>query len=349
MRGALDAGVGGRQIPAPVHPPRALARVALAALCLLAAPLTAAAQSLDESSGLVGLSLPLGARVVGQGRAVAATRGELQAVPYNPAVLFGIGRGGLTYSRFEGAEIAEVNGNYLAAGTTTRWGAVAIQAVYLDYGEITITDASPDPLGTIDLSDWAIGVTYANRWRDKISYGATAKWLRTDLGSAEADGPAFDVGLVYDPRPGLPLSLGVALRNLGPDIDFGASEQTDTGGLTEALPSRVRIGIDYHPATFPGLPADYSLELSFDIESVLRELATSSQHAGAAVTIHDVIVARAGFLLVESPFAGSDPDRNVGGSVGVGVRLGKFEADVAREISVSELGDETHISASYRF
>ena len=352
-RRALDAGVPGPEIRPSVSRLRPHTRAALVGLCLLAAPFSAAAQ--DEggegSSGLVGLSLPLGARVVGQGRAISGAAGELQALPYNPAAIVGLKRGALTYSRFEAAEHTEINGNFLAGAYAASWGTFAAHAVYLDYGEITVTDASPDPVGTLEVSDWAIGVTYAHRWRDKLAYGATAKWLHADLGATDASGPAFDVGLVYEPRADLPLGLAVAVRNLGPDLEFssigdGAGDDVAT---SEALPSRVRVGVQYHPATFPGLPADYALALSFDIESVLNELATSSQHAGAALTVHDVIVLRGGLMLLDNPFASTSSNRNAGGSIGVGVRLGGFEADVAREISVSELGDETHISVSWHF
>lgn len=352
MRGVLsrpalaDVGRGG-QIAPPVPSPHTLARIALAGLCLLAAPLSAAAQDTDESSGLVGLSLPVGARIVGQGRAASAGSAELQALPYNPAAIFGLDSRAVTYSRFQAASDTEVNGNYVAAGLPARWGTVAVHAVYIDYGSIPITDTSPEPIGSLDVSDWAVGATWTNRWREKLAYGVTAKWLHVDLGTVSAGGPAVDAGVVYAPRPSLPLSLALAVRNVGPDLDFGDGPE---GERTERLASRVRLGVDYHPAVFPGLPPEYRLSLRFDIESVMQELATSSQHAGAAVTIHDVVVVRGGLVLLDNPFSsGSTENRSAGGSVGLGVRLGAFEADVAREMSVSELGAETHISASYRF
>lgn len=350
-RSALDAGVREPQIPPPVPIYRTVARAALVGLCLLAAPFSAAAQDPDdESSGLVGLSLPLGARAVGQGRAVAAAAGELQALPYNPAAIVRLEGGALTYSRFEAAQDAEINGNYVAGGYAATWGTVALHAIYLDYGEITVTEASPDPVGTIEISDWALGVTYAHLWREKLAYGATAKWLKADLGTTDASGPAFDAGLVYQPRATLPLGFAVAVRNLGPDLEFGAAEIDEGADLSEPLPGRVRVGVHYNPITFPGLPPDFRLSLAFDIESVLRDLATSSQHGGVALTIHDRVVLRGGLLLLDNPFStGSTSNRNTGGSVGVGVHLGEFEADLAREISVSELGDETHIGISWHF
>ncbi len=339
-------GVATRRFVGLVTPPHNLVRTLAAGLCLAALPMTAAAQ--EETPGLVGLSLPLGARVIGQGRAVAGARGEIQALPYNPATLAVMGGSAVTYSRFEAADMADLNSNFLAAATETRHGTVAVHAVYIDYGSIPVTDASPEPIGSIEVSDWAVGVTLARQWRGKLAYGATAKWLNVDLGSVSAGGPAFDAGLVYEPKPSLPLSLAVSLRNMGPDLDFGGSGGDGDG--TEALPGRVRVGVHYHPAAFPGLPPEYRVTVSFDIESVARELATSSQHAGASVLIHDVVAVRGGLVLMDNPFASrSASNRSAGGAVGVGVKLGELEADLAREMSVSELGDETHISILYRF
>jgi hypothetical protein len=75
-----------------------MSRVLIALLLVAAAassPASVRAQS-DENGGLIGLVLPLGTRTVGQGRAVAAERAELQALPYNPAAIVGLERGALT-------------------------------------------------------------------------------------------------------------------------------------------------------------------------------------------------------------------------------------------------------------
>ena len=161
----------------------------------------------DENGGLVGLVLPLGARAVGQGRAVAGERAELQALPYNPAAVVGLEEGALTYSRFQGADLEDdldgFNGNYLAGAYVGTWGTLAGHFVYQDLGEVLLTDSSPDPIGSIDLSEWVVGLTYANEVRHKVAYGVTAKWYRSDLGVTEASGPAFEVsgrGLDRIPR-----------------------------------------------------------------------------------------------------------------------------------------------------
>lgn len=340
------------EIPALMRPSRTV--LALLAV-LLALPASGVAQTVeDDAGGLIGLSLPVGARILGQGRTAVARSGDLQAAPYNPAVLARIERGAVAFSRFEAAELADLASNYVAGAWTSTWGTFAVQAVVDDFGEIVVTETSPEPVGRIDVSDWAVGVSYANTWRETVAWGVTAKWYRADLGVEDGSGPAFDAGIVYSPKADrLPLDIGVSVRNVGPDVEFEESVPVDTGAggsetSEEHLPSEVRVGIAVHPEL--GLPEAYRVTLAFDIESDLRELSASSQHVGAAVVAHDVVVVRGGIVLVDNPFVESgDESTNVGGSFGIGVRYEGFEADVAREVSVSELGDETHFSVGYRF
>lgn len=328
----------------------------LAALATLLPAGAVAQQDALDPGGLVGLSLPLGARNVGQARTAVASMGEIEALPYNPAVAAGVGSGALAFSRFESAAEADFNSNYLAAGGVTGIGALAVQLVLLDYGEIPVTVDSPEETGRIDVSEWTVGLTYADRWRERLAYGATAKWYRSDLGGVEASGPVFDLGIVYAPRPSLPFDLAVAIRNLGPDLEFdpagdaGFPSTPGTDLVEQRLPGRVRIGARYHPERFADLPSGTTVELAFDVESDLEELSTTSLHGGGAVTLGDLVVIRSGVLLLDNPFIEEgDGDRNVGGTLGAGVRYGGFRADVSRELSVSELGDETHFSVGYRF
>ena len=335
----------------PSMPARlAVSALIVAVLAVLPGDSALAQTTEGSDGGLVGLVLPVGARVIGQGRAVVASRGELQGMPYNPATVDGLERGALTFSRIEGADDAGISGNYVAGAVVSRWGTFAGQFVFQDYGEIILTDTSPDADGTIEVSDWAAGVTWAHHWRDRISYGVTAKWYNSDLGVTTGSGAAFDAGLVYLPRPGsVPISFGLSLRNLGGDFSY---DEIVGSGESESdnLPGRVRVGVHAAPEQFFGLPPEYRVALSFDIESDLDELSNSSQHGGASLTLHDVVVLRGGVVILDNPYVESgDADRSTGGSFGVGIRYDRFEADIAREVSVSELGDETHFGVGFRF
>lgn len=350
---------GPTQIRSAMPPSRDFPSVFLVVLGLVLgsglAPGPLSAQESDETGGLVGLVLPLGARNVGQGRATVALPGDVQALPYNPAATASLERGQVAFSRFESADAADVNTNLVAGAAVTSYGAISVQLVYLDYGSIPVTTTSPSSEGSIEANEWALGVGYANRWK-RLAYGATAKWYASDLGVVDAAGPAFDLGVVYRPRASLPLDFGVSLRNLGPDLEFESTGELDDSNETadssgEArLPSRVRVGLAFQADTLLGFGPEYRLTLLFDAESDVRELSTTSVHGGGSLLVHDTVVLRGGFVVADNPFTEREiSERNVGGAFGVGIRFGGFEADVAREVSVSELDDETHFSVGYRF
>ena len=350
----LATSTGGGEIRASMRAALFLSMTALALVTLMV-PTPALGQNSDENGGLIGLTLPLGARPIGQGRAVAAVRGELQGVPYNPATQSGIERGALTYSRFEGADLADLNSNYIAGAYVATWGTIGGHFVFHDFGEIPLTDTSPTPVGSIDLSESVIGVTYANRWREELDYGVTLKWYSSDLGVVEASGPAFDFGIVYGPQD-VAVQLAAAVRNVGPTLDFEDGSVSAPGGGSssgdreEKLPTRIRIGVGVNLNDMFNLPAGYAARVLFDVETDAREISTASQHFGGSVTFHDVVTVRGGVISIDNPFVDDgDGNRQIGGTFGIGIYYEGFEADIAREVSVSELGDETHFAVGWRF
>ncbi len=344
---------GGGEIRGSMRTAILLSMTALVLVVLAPAP--GLGQDSGENGGLVGLTLPLGARPLGQGRAVAAVRGELQGVPYNPATQSGIERGALTYSRFEGADLADLNSNYIAGAYVATWGTIGGHFVYHDFGSVPLTDTSPTPIGSVDLSESVIGITYANRWRAELDYGVTLKWYSSDLGVVEASGPAFDFGVLYAPRD-VAVQLAAAVRNVGPNLDLEDGSVSAPGGGSssgdreEKLPTRIRIGIAANLNDTFNLPASYVARLLFDVETDAREISTASQHFGGTVTFRDVVTVRGGVVSVDNPFVDDgDGSRQIGGTFGIGIYYQGFEADIAREVSVSELGDETHFAVGWRF
>ena len=344
----------GREIRVPMRPTLLSCMTALVLVALIA-PAPAQGQDNGENGGLVGLTLPLGARPLGQGRAIAAVRGELQGVPYNPATQSGIECGALTYSRFEGADLADFNSNYIAGAYVATWGTIGAHLVYHDFGNVPLTDTSPTPVGSIDLNESVIGVTYANQWRDELDYGVTFKWYSSDLGVVETSGPAFDFGVLYAPRD-VPVHLAAAVRNVGPNLDLEDGSVSAPGGGSssgareEQLPSRIRIGVGVDLNELFEIPAGYGAQLLFDVETDAREISTASQHFGGAVTFREVVTVRGGIVSIDNPFVDEgDGNRQIGGTFGIGIYYQGFEADIAREVSVSELGDETHFAVGWRF
>ncbi|MDX1472857.1 MAG: hypothetical protein R3309_01735, partial [Reinekea sp.] len=80
-----------------------------------------------------------------------------------------------------------------------------------------------------------------------------------------------------------------------------------------------------------------------DLEHALRDLATSSQYVGAELVIARSAFVRGGFI------AETLLETNTGVTVGLGLAASSLRFDLARELGVNQLGDETHLSMSARF
>ncbi len=109
------------------------------------------------------------------------------------------------------------------------------------------------------------------------------------------------------------------------------------------MPGRLRFGASYdvlkHFARSDGSPG---LLIAVDLEHALRDLGTGSQFIGAELGVADVLFVRGGYIaetLIET---------NTGVTLGLGLAVGSARFDLARELGVNQLGDETHISLTAR-
>jgi hypothetical protein len=328
-----------------------VAVLGLAAAPAAPGPSVLAAQE-ESSAGVAALELPVGARAIGMGRAYVAIDGDLQGLLYNPAGLASRDSTGLTFSRYEGASDLDLNGNYGAASLPVGRGAFTVALNYEDLGEIELTGSSPEPLGTVDLRNLLLVGSYAVQLVPRVALGASAKYLSSDLGAAEGSGVAFDAGALIRPSKTVPLTLGLAVLNVGPDLELDLDEAGGEEPEGDPLPSRLRWGaaVDLRSLAASGAEdagdGDLGLTLSADLEHDLRELGNVSVFAGAALGYRDILTVRGGALRLENGFG---EEASSGAALGAGVRWEGVRVDVARELGVNEAGDETHFSIGVDF
>jgi hypothetical protein len=303
----------------------------------------------ENPAGLSAFELPTGARPLGMGRAFVAASGDLQGLLYNPAGLASRDSIGLTFSRYQGASDLDLSGNFGAVSFPLLAGAATLAVNYEDLGEFELTGPTPDPLGTLDLRNVLLVGSYAYRLGPRVALGASVKYLSSDLGVADGSGFAFDAGALLRPWPEAPLSLGLAVLNVGPEITYeldDPAEGTSAEGEGDPLPSRFRWGaaLDVGELTDPESP--YGLRLAADVEHNLRELGDVSLFGGAAVDYRDIVVFRGGVLRLDNAFG---EESATGASIGAGVQWQRLRVDIARELGVNEIGDETHFSLGVDF
>ncbi|MFW6090146.1 MAG: PorV/PorQ family protein, partial [Gemmatimonadota bacterium] len=283
--------------------------------------------------------IPLGARNVGFGGAVAGAMGDVEGAVWNPAVLAGIGEWAVYY---HGAD--DFGTSTHAVGGVASWGAtkVGLSLLAVDLGAIEGRDAANNPIGTIDLANTLAILTLARSISSEIEVGASYKFVR--LGGScqgctglepDATGHAFDVAVSTRPAVLERVRFGLILANLG----GGMSLRSD--GPSDPLPARVRLGAEVEVRE-PSAERDVELRARADVQQTFTEFDDFDLFAGAEVGYRSIAYVRAGYAITGSGRSGA--------SLGIGVRHRGFGLDVGRrfdDFSDFESGFPFQLSVSY--
>ncbi|HEX2897019.1 MAG TPA: PorV/PorQ family protein [candidate division Zixibacteria bacterium] len=240
----------------------------IGALALMVAASAQAGNS-DRSgtAGATELLIPVGARGSAMGGSVVANSYGVDAIYWNPA--------GLAW--LEGTEatgsylpyIADIDVSYVAIGKNIEdFGAIALSVKAVSIGDIEETTSSyPEGTGSVfNPTLVVIGATYARAMSTQVNFGFTANYIRDDIFEMSASGVSFDFGFTYEPR-WRGITLGLAIKNYGPDIEFRGSgpefvvdgKPVSSSNAKSQLPTSVNIGLAYNfvnqgmnSATFSG-------------------------------------------------------------------------------------------------
>ncbi len=217
----------------------------------------------NGTAGAQELLIPVGARGLALNGSYVSGISGAEAIYYNPAGL-NAGSDNVEVLFSQMTYIADINVSYAAvAAKFGDLGSMALSIKSLNFGDInTTTEENPQGDGTTFSPNFVtIGLTYANNLTDNIKIGATAKLITEKIVRVGATGFALDAGVQYSSFAGIEgLSLGVALKNLGPQMSFDGPDllrmatdasasrgvqfyQIDAAGFD--LPSQLEIGMAY--------------------------------------------------------------------------------------------------------
>jgi hypothetical protein len=213
------------------------------------------------TAGASELLIPVGAKSCGMSGAVISSVAGAEAIYWNPAGASQIDGSEVSFSHL--SYIADIGVNYFAlASNFGSSGTFGISLKTLSFGDIpiTTTDLPEGTGGTFSPSYITVGLTYSNRFTDRIFGGATLKYISEKIVRTQATGFAVDLGIQYKSNTGL--KLGVVLKNLGPSMQFDGPDLEyfttipvqDPGSRTRPLrlatagfelPSTLEIGLGY--------------------------------------------------------------------------------------------------------
>jgi len=239
-------------------------RTAVCLVLLASVALTASAANKDRigTAGAQELLIPVGARTLAMGGSSMVFATGAEAIYWNPA---GLGRmtGNVEAMISSMNYMADIGVVYGAVGIKTGdFGDLGFAIKSINFGKIPVTTSLyPDGTGdTYSPTFITLGATYAKALTDRISIGVTANLVTERILEMSANTMAVNFGIQYQNLAIQGLSLGVAVKNIGPGLQFNGSNllvQADaTTGLrstqnyaivaaTSDLPSQLEIGLGY--------------------------------------------------------------------------------------------------------
>lgn len=303
----------------------------------------AAAQNDADTDGALFLLLPVGARAVGMGQAVAAEQGGSESVWWNPS---GLARAARREAAIHHSETFIATGDAISLVIPSSLiGVLGASVNILNFGEQEVTDETGTQ-GTLLPRNFVYAASYATTLGSRYRAGVTYKLiqLRFDCSGGCAGVPrssaltsALDLGAQIDVGGPVPFAFGVAVRNVGIPLQVNDTEQADR------LPTRAQIGIAVPVARIAARSDTTAVRVAADVVSDL-DLERPALRLGTDLEWQRRVHVRAGYVFRETESAGP--------SIGLGFVAGNFVIDLARAFegfSADAGKSPTYVSLRYLF
>ena len=298
---------------------RLLSSVVLIGVCAT----SVRAQTPTGSEGSLFLLLPTGAQAVGMGQAMVAAKPGSEGIWWNPASIGDQSQKELAIHHSK--TIAGIGDALSFVLPIHGLGTTAYSINILNIGDQQVTDDFGNVVGVILPRDVVFAGTYALSLGKRLTAGATYKLiqLRVDCsGQCASVGPevessrAVDLGAQYETEVGAPLTLGIAVRNLGGRLNSRETNQRDP------LPTQVEAGLMYRLKFIDHYVKDTELRTAASYINS-RAFGGKSIRLGTDVMYQGKVHLRAGYV-------GHDRRGDASASLGFGLQSGSFVFDIAR-------------------
>lgn len=298
----------------------------IAALAVVAAlPTLGRAQDIAKE-GVVWLLVPVGARSVGQGQAVSASRMGADGIWTNPASMAWAKDREFSFDHSQNIVVksADALDFVFPAG---RVGVLSASVLFFNFGDQQATDVFGTTVGTIYAHNLVAALAYSATFGDRFSAGLTYKWAQQSqscggscpgLDTYAVSTSVFDFGVQSVRGKNGEFRIGAVLRNIGFCAQVIDTEQCDPP------PTRVHFSSEYRIDGLAKAVPGAALRIS--AEAVTRlGLDNFSWRAGAELSVaSDHGFVRGGVL------GGAESGDGSKATIGFGFRKGTLSFDFAR-------------------
>lgn len=283
-----------------------------------------ASPGLSEAGGAAAyLKMGVGARAIGMGEAfVGVAEGGISSF-WNPAGLSQMKRPELSAMhadlnldrKYEFLNFAAPANEKMTWGVS--WIHSSIDGIERRAGASDAGYAPGDLMGFFDDRENSISGSIAYKSTDKVSLGASLKYLSHDLYTNDADGVGIDLGLLF--KANEDFSVGLAVKEIGSSLKWNtASNRKDD------VPVNATVGFKYTPLQ--------NVTMALDINKI--EDMNTRVNFGVEGVFNEALALRAGV---------HDGDL----TAGLGLALKDWNLDYA--FAEQEIGDIHRISGSVKF
>jgi hypothetical protein len=311
------------------------------------------------TAGAMELLIPVGARGIGIAGSSLSLLTGVEAIHYNPA---GLARGweeGSVQGIFSHMEyIASTSLDY--AGIAMNLGDLGVVAGTLrsmNFGDIhETTEDLPDGTGRVFSPTYVtLGLSYAKSLTDRIQIGFTAKYVTESILRTSATGFAIDAGVAYHVSGSGPLGglhFGVALKNLGPRMQYDGADLERTVVPPNSAPGAVEAAMKFTAQTFE-LPSSFELSVGYDygfaeghklstnVNFSNMNFSSDLYKAGLEYSWNGIFFLRGGYVAIDG-----DDEQNVfsaTGGAGLQYNFGGFNMAVDYAYMASKVFDGVHV------
>ena len=182
-------------------------------------------------------------RTAAMGNAYTTARGDVGSILINPA---GVAFNQTNQYMFNFTNyLLDINGGMLAySHEIENIGVISGSIVYMDYGSFKETNEFGKEIGDFSSADLELVVSWADQFEKGFSYGINLKYIFSQIQDFNASAIALDLGLIWDAPFQEDLFFGLAIQNIGSNIEKYIKTQED-------LPFNIRFGVSKKLAHLP--------------------------------------------------------------------------------------------------
>jgi len=284
----------------------------------------------DRRKGTAGaqeLRIPLGSRGAALGGSFIAGVTGVESIYWNPAGLSSVRNVEALFSYLD--YIADMQYIFSGVGVSIpNFGTLGVSGRILNIGDIIVTtEDAPDGTGEVlNPTFVTLGLTYSRQMTDRVFFGTTINLITEQIDRESARGVAMDFGFQYIPGIVRGLKIGVAVKNIGPNMRFDGMDLEHFAPVQGTPEGSERKLMRTTLASFE-LPSYFQVGTSLDVMNTeaMKATVTASfknnnfiedeYNGGVEFAYKDMLFLRGGYI------ASQQTDYLYGATFGAGLKL----------------------------